>query len=91
MHSLSGIHTYGSKYFKYPHTDEPSAPQRGWGEKKYPIKFKSWVYSRCIIGKKKRVKIKHLLAGAHIVIFVYEVKFNKMQTASVVYKQMWTV
>lgn len=38
--------------------------------------------------QKKRVKIKHLLAGAHIVIFVYEVKFNKMQTASVVYKQM---
>ena len=65
-----------------PNTNQLS----GWGG--HPINFKSWVYSQCIIGMKK-IRIKQLLAGAHVVIFVYEVKFNKKKKpVSVVYKQM---
>lgn len=71
-------------------TTESALWKEGQGAwENHPIKFKSWVYSQCIIGikKKKEIGIKQLLARADIVIFVYEVKLNKKQTARVVYKQ----
>lgn len=69
------------------HTRGTSSFPEGLGKRNHSINFMSWVYSQCIIGIKK-IKIKLLLAGAHKVIFVCEVKFNKKQTASVAYQQV---